>query len=289
MRRAWAEWLTEPGTRAASLLARVTVNRIWQGYFGVGLVATPDNLGRSGARPTHPELLEWLASELMESGWSTKSVHRAILNSATFQQRSEGSSVARERDPSNAWLTRFPLRRLDAESIRDAMLAASGRLSGKAGGPYVPTSRRADGEVVVDEAHPEAGARSVFLQQRRTQVATMLGLFDAPSVVFNCTRRASTTMPLQSLGLLNSEFALARGRDLAERVLREAGTGEVARIRRAFLLAAGREPDGEEREIALEFIRTQRGRYGVDASGDRRVWDDFCQSMFASNAFLYLE
>ncbi len=289
LRKAWAEWLTEPGSRAASMLARVTVNRIWQGHFGVGLAATPDNLGRSGARPTHPELLEWLASEWVASGWSQKAVHRLILLSGAFRQTSVASSKSLEVDAPNRLLTRFPMHRLDAESVRDSMLAVSGRLGMKSSGPYVPTSRNGEGEVVVDEKHPDAFSRSLFLQQRRTQVTTLLGLFDAPSLVFNCTRRPASTMPLQSLSLLNSEFAVARGRDLAERLRQEAGSEDEARVNRAFLLALGRFPDLDERGLALDFVRSQRAEYASAPDGEDRAWADFGQSLFAMNAFLYVE
>ncbi len=291
LRKRWAELLTKPDSRASSLLARVTVNRIWQGYFGEGLVATPDNFGLSGARPTHPDLLEWLASEFVASGWSQKTVHRLILKSAVFRRTSEATARSLERDPGNVALTRFPMRRLDAEAVRDSMLAVSGRLGPKSEGPYVPTTRNGDGEVVVDEGLPAAFSRSVFLQQRRTQVATMLQLFDAPNLVFNCTQRASTTMPLQSLGLLNSAFAVARGRDFAERIRREAGDDDAARVGRGFLLAFGREPDDAEFRMALEFVRAQRGHHlaAGAAQADAREWADFAQSLMAMNAFLYLE
>ncbi|MGE3309877.1 MAG: DUF1549 and DUF1553 domain-containing protein [Limisphaerales bacterium] len=291
LRTKWAEWLTAPGGRASSLLARVAVNRIWQAYFGEGLVSTPDNLGISGARPTHPELLEWLASEFVASGWSQKAIHRLIVNSAAFRRSSVTSAESVERDPANASLTRFPMRRLDAEAVRDSMLAVSGRLGSKSEGPYVPTTRNGDGEVVVDEGRPDAFSRSVFLQQRRTQVATMLQLFDAPAIVFNCTRRASTTMPLQSLGLLNSEFAVARGRDFGERIRREGGDDDASRVRRGFLLAFGREPDKAESLMALEFIASQRSHHEAAAAKDVdvRTWADFAQSLMAMNAFLYLE
>jgi hypothetical protein len=165
-----------------------------------------------------------------------------------------------ERDPDNHLLWRYPVRRLDAEAIRDAMLAVSGRLSSKTNGPYVPTPRNGIGEVLVDEAKPDAFARSIFVQHRRTQVPTFLGTFDAPSVVFNCTRRAETTMPLQSLSLLNSEFSVKRGEDLAQRLARDCGADEVAKIRRGFLLTTGREPDSAERKMASTFPRGATSR-----------------------------
>ena len=288
-RLAWANWLTESNSPQASLLARVTVNRVWQHYFGVGIVATPDNLGLSGAKPSHPELLDWLAAKFVESGWSMKTLHRLILESATFRQTSASRERAVARDPDNHLLWRYPVRRLDAEAIRDAMLAVSGRLSSKTNGPYVPTPRNGIGEVLVDEAKPDAFARSIFLQHRRTQVPTFLGTFDAPSVVFSCTRRAETTMPLQSLSLLNSEFSVKRGEDLAQRLARDCGADEVAKIRRGFLLTTGREPDSAERKMASRFLADQRRVYAGQKDAETRAWADLCQSLFGLNSFLYLE
>jgi hypothetical protein len=288
-RLAWANWLTEPGSPQSALLARVTVNRLWQQYFGSGLVATPENLGLSGARPAHPELLDWLAAKFIESGWSLKSLHRLILASATFRQTSAPRGRAVARDPENHLLGRYPLRRLDAEAIRDAMLAACGQLGSKTNGPYVPTPRNGNGEVLVDESRPEAFARSVFLQQRRTQIPTFLGVFDAPSIVFNCARRAETTMPLQSLSLLNSEFAVRRGEDLARLLERECGGDASAKIRRGFLLTCGREPDSGERKAAVRFLTEQRLAYAGKPDVEQRIWADFCQSLFGLNSFLYIE
>ncbi len=288
-RLAWAKWITEPGSTQAALLARVTVNRIWQQHFGTGLVATPDNLGLSGARPTHPELLEWLAAEFVASGWNVKSLHTLILESATFRQSSAPRASGLKRDAADQLLWRYPVRRLDAESIRDAILAASGRLGPKTQGPYVPTSRSGVGEVILDETKPDAFSRSIFLQQRRSQVATLLSLFDAPSIVFNCSRRASTTMPLQSLSLLNSEFAVLRGEDLAQRLERECGPDAVSRIRHAFRLTASRAPDTVELKAARQFLDDQRRAYADKPDAEKHVWADFCQSLFALNSFLYLE
>ncbi len=288
-RSAWADWLLEPGSRQAALLARVTANRIWMHHFGTGLVATPDNLGLAGARPSDPELLEWLASEFVASGWSQKALHRAILRSATFRRSSASRADGIARDPDDRFLWRHAVRRLDAEALRDAMLSASGVLGPKAGGPYVPTPRNAEGEVSVEETHPEALSRTVFLQRRRTQVPTFLANFDAPSVVFNCTRRAVTTMPLQSLSLLNSEFASKRGADFARRLSRECGPDDGARIRRGFLLACGREPDAVELGLASRFVAAQRAAYAAHPDAEERAWSDVCQSLFGLNAFLYLE
>ena len=189
---------------------------------------------------------------------------------------------------------------LDANAIRDAMLAASGRLGPKSAGPNVTAPRDGAGEVSVDESKPEGFARTIFLQHRRTQVPTFLGNFDTPSVVFNCPRRATTTMPLQSLSLLNSDFAVRRGADLARRLDTDAGehASVDTRIERAFLLTCGRPPDATERRAAHKFVADQQANYATpaaDSSADARdqaarwAWADFGQLLFGLNAFLYLE
>ena len=151
-RLAFARWLTKPGSRPAALLARVMANRIWQHHFGTGLVATSDNLGYTGSPPTHPELLEFLANELVRSGWSAKALHRMIVTSSVYRQSSAPRPEATRIDPNNRLLARYPLQRLDAEAIRDAMLAVTEELDERQGGPYVPTDRTGSGEVVVDES-----------------------------------------------------------------------------------------------------------------------------------------
>ena len=288
-RLAFAEWLTDPGSRQSALLARVTVNRIWQGYFGGGIVSTAENFGVSGGMPSHPKLIEWLASELVDSGWDLKHIHRLILASTVFRQSSQPRSEALAIDPSNHQLWRYPLRRLDAESIRDAMIAVGDRLGIKRTGAYVPTTRKGNGEIVVEESNPDATVRSIFLQQKRSQVATVLGVFDAPSMVFNCTRRSATTMPLQSLSLLNSEFSLSMAANLAHRVRAECGRDFGASVRRAYLLVTGRAIDPDEVSASLQFLRKEREMYPDAPDPDGRAWNDFCQMLLVSNEFLYLE
>ena len=298
-RLAFARWLTRPGSRPAALLARVLVNRIWQHHFGNGLASTPDNLGYSGAPPTHPELLEFLADELARSGWSAKAMHRLIVTSTVYRQAGAAhlEPEAARIDPDNQLMAHYPLRRLDAESIRDAMLTASGELDDQPGGPYVPTDRTDSGEVVVPESTPGAHRRSVYLQQRRTQIASLLDVFDAPSIVTTCTRRLPSTIPLQSLSLLNSDFVVARAGKLAERLEKDCRAGRCgsdeadARITRAFVLVTGRAPSRDERDATLRFLLTQPDRYpGLTApDARRRAWTDFCQMLLASDAFLYVE
>lgn len=288
-RSAFARWVTAP---ANPLFARVFVNRLWQQHFGKGLVATPDNFGISGARPSHPELLDWLAVEFVEKGYLVKHLHRLILTSATYRQSAapprDRAEAARALDPNNRLLSHFPLRRLDAETVRDAMLAVSGELDRRIGGPYIPTRRTPEGNVEVDETRPDARRRSVYLQQRRTQVATFLELFDAPAITATCSVRNTSTVPVQALALLNSDFARRRARAFAERVHQEAGAEMAPRLQLAFRLAFGRPPRDEERAAATRFLETQRQLYPA-RDADRNAWTDFCQMLAASNAFLYGE
>src|SRR5262249_5709526 len=251
-RTAFANWVTSPGN---PLAARVMVNRIWQHHFGTGLVATVDNLGTSGTRPSHPELLDWLAAEFVDPSppiamgglsrpqpWSIKHMHRLILISAVYRQSSKPGDGLDAVDPDNRLLSHFPLRRLAAEAIRDGILHVSGELDLRAGGPFVASKRTADGVVEVPENVDGAKRRSVYLQQRRTQVVTFLQLFDAPSIVSTCGKRTPSTIPLQSLALLNSDFARNRARGFAARLGREAGADTAARLALAFRPACGRPP-----------------------------------------------
>jgi hypothetical protein len=285
-RLAFARWVTSPDNL---LFARVMVNRIWQHHFGTGLVATPDNFGKSGARPTHPKLLDYLAAEFVRSGWSVKAVHRLILCSAAYRQSSAPRDDLERLDPDNKLLGRFPLRRLDAEALRDTMLSVAGELDGRAGGPYVPSHRTAEGVVEVPEGQAGAHRRSVYLQQRRTQVVNLLQLFDAPSMAVTCSVRPTATVPLQALTLLNSGFARSRARAFARRLEREAPAATEGRLALAFRLACGRPPGSEEAVAAHLFLAVQRQTYAGQAGADERVWADLCQMILAGNAFLYVE
>jgi hypothetical protein len=290
-RLAFARWLTDPHSRASGLLARVMVNRIWQRHFGTGIVATPDNFGLSGSPPTHPELLEYLAHAFRESGWSLKAIHRLILLSAIYQQSSGARNDALAADPTDRLLWRYPLVRLDAEALHDAMLAVSGELSDRLYGPYVPTERGDDGSVVVSDGQEGACRRGIYLQQHRTQVATFLELFDAPVIVTNCAIRSTSTVPLQSLALLNSAFV--RGRAVAFATAARARTSEgndpADGVRRTIVAAFGRQPTTVEQRASLRFLREQTDTYHTTKAASEQAWNDFCQMLFASNAFLYVE
>jgi hypothetical protein len=257
-------------------MARVQMNRLWQQYFGTGIVSTPDNLGTSGAAPSHRELLDYLAARFVEGGWSVKAMHRLIVHSSAYRQTSAAAAGAMAIDPENRLLWRRSVRRLDGEALRDAMLAVSGQLDRDFGGPYVPSQRDATGEVVVGGG-PGANRRSLYLEQRRTETVSLLAVFDAPSIVFNCVERPVSTIPLQSLSLLNSEFVVRQARHLAERV------------ERAFLLTVARAPTTNEQAAAAAFLEAQQQTYAEREDRTAQSWTDLCQMLLASNAFLYLE
>lgn len=285
-RTALARWMASAEN---PLIARVMVNRIWQHHFGTGIVATADNLGLSGAKPSHPELLDHLAVEFIKGGWSIKKLHRQIMMSAVYRQSSASRDGLEAIDPDNRFLARFPLRRLDAEALRDAMLHVSGDLDTRTGGPYVPSKRTAEGTVEVSDATDGARKRSIYLQQRRTQVVTFLQLFDAPAMVSTCGKRTLSTVPLQSLTLLNSDFARSRAKSMAARLAREAGTDSAQRLTHGFRLVCGREPDTAEQKLCEQFMTRQRQVFAGQNHAEERVWADLCQMLMASNAFLYVE
>lgn len=288
----FANWLTKAGTKRSSLMARVHVNRLWQHAFGTGIVATADNFGMSGPTPANRPLVDWLASEFIRSGGSTKSNLRQILDSSAYRQSSavDASSDAKTGTGSQptAWLSRFPVRRLDAEAIRDSLLVASGDFDDRMYGPYVPTTRTGNGETVVGEDNPGVRRRSIYLQQRRTQVHSLLQVFDAPSIVFNSTRRPRTTMPLQSLALLNSDFVVARATHLAQS-LRDGSENERLRMQRAFVMTTGRHPTEADLTKMSDFLLSQGKEYGETSESHMKAWTDLCQVLLIGNAALYVD
>jgi len=291
-RLALANWLTSSNN---PIVARVLVNRVWHYHFGQGLVSTIDNLGQSGARPVSPELLDWLATELIRSGWSLKHLHGLILNSATWRQADDPLSA-------ESPLTRNQPRRLDAESLRDAMLAVSGELDFKASGPFVPTKTDKQGQVVIDEKQAGAFRRAIYLQQRRTAPVNFLSTFDGPAHNPVCVQRVTSTVALQSLSLLNSEFVHLRARAFAKRVMGTAAfrllqsdddearrSGLKTALRYVFELAYARPPTADELSAAEDFVREQNAIYQDQPDAAVRIWTDLCQMMLASNAFLYVD
>lgn len=215
-RLAFAKWLTD---RSNPLVARVIVNRIWLHHFGRGLVPTPADFGRLGATPTHPELLDWLADEFISHGWSVKHLHRQILNSTAWRQSSTKLPEHEATDPDNRWYSRQSLQRLDAELVRDRMLAVTGRLNPQLYGAPTAISEDDAGQVVVSD---EETRRSLYIKVRRSQPVAMLQAFDAPVMEVNCERRPVSTVATQSLMLMNSATALHHAAKLAERCQKEA-------------------------------------------------------------------
>ena len=278
-----ARWIASPEN---PLTARVMVNRIWQQHFGRGIIATPSDFGKNGARPTHPELLDWLAVTFMENGWSVKSMHRLMLTSATYRQSSENPAMtANSADPDNKLLWKFERKRLEAEAIRDSLFWVSGRLNLKRGGPSVFPPLPADladfarygrtgGEMwEPNETEADDRRRSVYTFQRRSLPLPMMLAFDAPVFSESCERRSVTTTPLQALSMLNSDLVSQEARHLAERVARDAGDDPRARISRAFEIVLSRPARPEEAD-----------RF---AKADSLV--SVCRVLLNSNEFLYVD
>ena len=197
------------------LIGRILVNRIWLNHFGRGLADTPGDFGVLGTRPTHPELLDWLADELVRQKWSLKRMHKLIMMSTVYRQSSRASETSSAGDSSNTYYSHFPLRRLEAEEIRDAILYTNGRLGETLYGPPVPVAEDAVGHILPDN---DSVKRSLYLQSRRTTPVSLLATFDFPTLAVNCDRRATTTSAAQSLVLMNSEFILNQAGHLARRV-----------------------------------------------------------------------
>jgi hypothetical protein len=296
-RAALAEWLASPEN---PLTARVLANRIWHYHFGRGIVATPSDFGSMGEAPTHPELLDWLAGELIDSGWSVKALHRLILGSATYRQSSRYRAEAAAVDPENRLLWRFPRRRLEAEVIRDAALEVSGLLNPKGGGPSVfpelpPGMPPGGWRVSKDPA--ERQRRSIYIFVRRNQRYPLLDVLDLPDTHESCGRRHVTTTAPQALFLLNSELSLEWARSFAGRVQARAGACREARIREAYRLAYSRPPRPEEMRLAEEFFERQAEAvaetFAAAAAGGESAEDavlaDFCHVLLNSNEFVYLE
>ena len=281
-RLALANWITDPGN---PLTARVMVNRIWQNHFSRGIVDTANDFGRMGSRPTHPELLDWLANQFVSGGFRLKPIHRMILLSRTYQQdyRAATPAIARDKDPGNKLLWRFPRRRLDAEELRDSILSISGKYNPQKGGPSVIVPIEPElvnliykpSQWAVNPDTSQFYRRSIYLFEKRNLRLPFLEVFDSPDRLLSCARREASTHSPQALELMNGGFTHEMSEAFAQRLRSDAGSSAVRQVDRAYQLALGRPPTPVERSAALEFLKSNPP-------------GEFALAMFLINDFLYV-
>lgn len=311
---ALANWLTRPDH---PLTSRVMVNRLWHYHFGRGIVPTPNDFGRNGQPPTHPQLLDWLATQFIERGWSLKQLHFLMVTSNTYRQSSESDPVRAARDPENKWFWRMNRQRLDAEAIRDSTLAVAGTLTEQLGGPSIRVPLEPEVyDTIFTEAepdnlwpvHPDSrqhNRRSLYLIRKRNVRLPMLVAFDSPDMMSSCGARSASVHALQSLTLLNSGFMFDQSVALARRVLKDSGSDTSQAIDRLYRLALGRRPQAAELGLIRSFLtrqtaiitgRLQRGE-PVARLDDPTIklsiaqsaaWIDLCLATMNTNDFLYL-
>jgi len=302
-RLAWARRLT---SGRHPLLGRVIVNRLWMHHFGRGIVGTPADFGRLGERPTHPDLLDWMAVEFADSGWSLKRFHRMLLLSTAWRQASMRRPELDSIDADNRLVGRMPVRRLEAEAVRDRILAASGTLDASPFGPAVPVIADDAGEFVVKDSIPR---RSLWLEQRRSMPMQFLATFDAPTMQTNCDRRIHATAAGQALLLMNGDFALTQARRMADAVLAAAGASiaddtpadaEAQALAPAVTLAwrraYGRSPEADEAAENIGFLtdeltilRGAAAEIAAPAERRARAMANLCQQLLSSNEFLHVD
>ena len=309
-RTALAYWLSSPDH---PLTARVMVNRVWQHHFGRGIVATPNNFGVTGVLPSHPELLDWLATEFMAGGWKVKQMHRLMVNSATYRQSSEVTGRGRRIDPDNRLWWRMSARRLEAEILRDSVLSVAGTLNLKSGGPGVrlPLHREVAALQYKGKWQPDADTsehmrRSVYIFLKRNLRPPFFECFDAPSTMLSCGARGESTHAGQALELMNSDHMNQSAWSLARRLLLECGNDQEKMIARAYRLAMARPPCDEERQIALTYLDRQRRllQEQADSGNPPRIeievstptepffaaaLADFCLVIFNLDEFLFVD
>jgi len=310
-RLAWARHLT---SGRHPLVARVAVNRAWLHHFGTGLVSTPGDFGLLGARPTHPALLDWLATQFVDSGWSLKELHRMMLQSATYRQSSVRLAALEAVDPENRLFGRANVRRLEAEVVRDSILAISGRLSNRMTGAPVPVAPDEVGQIVVavdtrDSAGRPSGKtvalgedefrRSLYVQVRRSMPLSLLESFDSPEMRPNCTLRGSSTVAPQALLLMNNDFLVQQAQEFARRVMASAGGNRPEQVRQVWRLATGQGPTEGQLIEAWEFLDAQTSAFaGLQLEGEKpeqrpdpalSALASYCQAVLCSNRVLYVE
>ena len=291
-RLALAEWLLQP---THPLTARVMVNRIWKHHFGRGIVTSLENFGYTGARPTHPELLDWLATEFITGKWSIKHMHRLMLTSNTYRQVSTITPELERFDPDNQWLARMPLRRMEAEVLRDSILLVAGKLDRRRFGPPAPVDVQTNG-LVTSVGTDRGWRRSIYVQQRRTQIPTILENFDLPQMIPNCIERPDSSVVAQTLHLMNNTMLQKQPRHLAERVHTEVGANPYQQVERIYRVSLSRPPSEIERKLGQNTIaeltkqwENHLGGEATDGEGARRALAKYCHTIINSAAFLYID
>lgn len=287
-RRELADWLTHP---EHPLTARVMANRIWQGHFGQGLVRSSSNFGLRGEQPTHPELLDWLANEFARGGWSIKRLHRQMVLSATYRQRSSPSSQAQLLDPENRFLSHFPRRRLELEPIRDSLLAIAGTLDRQMGGVVGKPSKGSKyANSEIEKKELDVPRRTIYLSVNRAALNAVFSTFDYVDPAVSLEQRPATIVPHQTLFLMNHPLVLESGRRLAERVVAKTLVTDE-RIELAYKSIFARLPTTEERLVAERFISTQFQSSTADQDSDTELtaWTAYCRSLLLTSEFLYVE
>jgi hypothetical protein len=290
-RLAFARWLTQTDQ---PLTARVMVNRLWKYHFGAGLVTTLDNFGKVGARPSHPELLDWLAREFVARGWSFKEMHRLMLTSSTYRQASRVTAEAARIDPENRLLSRIPMTRLDAESLYDTVLLVAGRLDERPFGPPDHVQAQPDG-LVLPVGTDRGWRRSVYVRQERKQMLTLLEDFDLPAMNPNCLQRRDSNTAPQALHLMNNGLIRTLAEQFAKRIQREVGDDPAKQVERAYLLALSRHPEPEEREVSLATLGELRELWTNKAGQDSKIEPraralaTYCHALLNTADFLYVD
>lgn len=273
-RVALASWMTDHTTGAGPLLARVMANRVWHHHFGEGIVGTPNDFGAQGDRPTHSELLDALASDLVRSGWKLKSLHKQIMLSAAYQQSHEVDAENSKKDPANRFLWHFRPHRLEAEIIRDTLLVIGGNLDLTMFGPSVLDN---------------TARRSVYLRVKRSELIPLMTMFDAPEPTQSIGERVATTVPTQALAMMNSPFVRQQAERFAARLRLAKDITLEATIDRAYQVAFARHPSVAERETMLAFVESQRSSFGMDPTATEKALTQFCQVLLCLNEFVYVD
>ncbi len=294
-RLALARWLTDS---RHPLTARVLVNRVWFHHFGRGIVESLANFGRTGTPPTHPELLDWLAVSFVENGWSLKWLHRQIMTSAACRQSSQLTPEHEAADPDNRWLSRMPMRRLEAEAVRDSLLAVAGRLDRTQFGAFDEVEVRADG-LVTSVAGESGWRRTVYVRQRRKELPTILENFDLPQMIPNCVERPNSTVASQALHLLNNGMVRELSVEFAKRIEREVGDDRVRQLERVYEIALSRKPTEEEKQLSLSVMEQIAAEFATAWDSEASTTNEitlqtqalasFCHVIMNSASFLFAD